>query len=99
MWLPHLEIGAAQIRSVTEIAPTQPFLCMNRSPIRYGFRGGAKAFQYSVNKASASLPQCNLAKRHWEQLLSVLKNLPYFLDIHMSSFQDMLQNHYTQSHP
>ena len=43
------EIGAAQLRSVTEIAPPQPFLCANRSPIRYGFRGGAKAIRYSVN--------------------------------------------------
>ena len=68
MYLPPLEIGAAQIRSVT---PLQPFLCVNRSPSRYGFRGGAKAIQYSVNKASASLPKCNLAKLHWEQLLSV----------------------------
>ena len=33
----------------------------------------------SVNKASASLPQCNLAKIHWEQLLSVFnKELTLF---------------------
>ena len=61
MYLPPLEIGAAQIRSVT---PPKPFLCVNRSPSQYGFRGGATAIQYSVNKASASLPQCNLAKIH-----------------------------------
>ena len=44
-----LEICAAQLRSVTEIAPKSPFLCVNRSPIQYGFRAGAKAIRYSVN--------------------------------------------------
>ena len=39
MWLSSLEIGAAQRRSVTEIAPPQPFLCVNRSPSRYDFHG------------------------------------------------------------
>ena len=38
----------AQLRSVTEIAPPQPFLWVNRSPIRYDYRGGAKAIQYSI---------------------------------------------------
>ena len=37
------EIGAAQLRSVTEIAPKSPFLYVNRSPIRYGFHIGARA--------------------------------------------------------
>ena len=46
---PTLEIGAAQLRSVTEIAPKSPSLCVNRSPIQYGFCAGAKAFRYSVN--------------------------------------------------
>ena len=45
------EIGAAQLRSVTEIAPKSPFLCVNRSPFRYGFRGDAKAIRYSKNIA------------------------------------------------
>ena len=44
-----LEISAAQLRSVTEIAPKSPFLRVNRSPIRYGFCASAKAIQYSVN--------------------------------------------------
>ena len=35
--------GAAQHRPVTEIAPQQGCLCVNRSPIRYGFRASAKA--------------------------------------------------------
>ena len=37
-----LEIGTAQLRSFTEIAPPQPFLRVNHSPIRYGFRAGKK---------------------------------------------------------
>ena len=32
------EIGPAQLCCVTEIEPNSPFLCVNRSPIRYGFR-------------------------------------------------------------
>ena len=42
------ETGAA-LRSVAEIAPKSPFLCVNRSTIRYGFRSGVKASRYSVN--------------------------------------------------
>ena len=42
MWLSTLEIGAAQLRSVTEIAPKSPLLCVNRSPIQYALRAGAK---------------------------------------------------------
>ena len=38
MWRSTFEISAAQLRSVTESAPKSPFLCVNRSPIRYGFR-------------------------------------------------------------
>ena len=34
------EIGQAGLRSNTEIVPKSPFLCVNRSPIRYGFRAG-----------------------------------------------------------
>ena len=52
MWLSTLKIAAAQLLSaVTEIAPKSPFLCMYRSPMRYGFCGGAKAIQYAVNMA------------------------------------------------
>ena len=43
-----LEIGAAQLPSVTEIAPLQRFLCVNRCPIQYYFRGGAKGIRSSV---------------------------------------------------
>ena len=45
----HFEISAAQIRSVTETAPPQPFFSVNRSPSRYGFRSGAKALRYRGN--------------------------------------------------
>ena len=46
-----LKVGAAQLRFVTEIALKSSFLCVKRSPIRYGFRDGAKAIGYtsSVN--------------------------------------------------
>ena len=40
MWLSTLEIGSAQLRFVIEIAPKSPFLCENRSPIRYGRKDG-----------------------------------------------------------
>ena len=43
MWLFPLEIDAAQLRSVTEIAPKLLFLRVNRSHTQYGFRAGAKA--------------------------------------------------------
>ena len=46
IWLSPLEIGVAQLRSVTEIAPPQ--FCVNRSPVCYDYRGGAKAIQYNV---------------------------------------------------
>ena len=43
IWLFTLKIGAAQLRSVTEIAPKLLFLRVNRSHTQYGFRAGAKA--------------------------------------------------------
>ena len=44
----HVTDRRAQLGSVTEIAPKSPFLCVNRSSIRYGFRASAcaKATQY-----------------------------------------------------
>ena len=42
-----LEISVTQLRPVTEIAAKSPFLCVNRSPIQYGFPAGAKAIQCS----------------------------------------------------
>ena len=38
--------NAGQLRSVTEIAPKSPLLCVNISPsVRYGFRSGANSVQ------------------------------------------------------
>ena len=51
MWLSTLEIGAAQLRFVTEIAPKSALLCVNGSPIRCGIPVAAKAISYSVNIA------------------------------------------------
>ena len=48
MWL-HFRESAAQHRCITEIALKSSFLYVNRRPIRYGFRAGAKAIRYSVN--------------------------------------------------
>ena len=45
----YFETGEVQFRSVTEIAPKSPFLCVNRRPTRYDSRGGAKAIQFGVN--------------------------------------------------
>ena len=42
MWRSTSEMGAARLRSVTEIAP-KPFVYVNRSPIRYGFHIGERA--------------------------------------------------------
>ena len=49
MWLFSLEIGGTQLPDVAEIAPKSRFLCVNRSPIWYGFCAGAKAIWCSVN--------------------------------------------------
>ena len=38
-------LDAATLRSVTEIAPPQPFLYVKRSLNRYDFRGGTKAIR------------------------------------------------------
>ena len=37
-------IGAAQFRTVTEIAPKSPLLCVNWNPIQYGFRAWRKSY-------------------------------------------------------
>ena len=36
IWFSTEEMGAAQIHTVTEIAPKSPLLSVNRSPVRYG---------------------------------------------------------------
>ena len=49
----YVTIQFRSLRSVTKIAPPQPFLCVNRSLFRYDFRDGAKTIwcRSSVNKA------------------------------------------------
>jgi len=47
---PNFRVSAAQLHSITEIAPPQSFLFVNRSPILYDFRGGAKVIRYRVLK-------------------------------------------------
>ena len=47
---PALEICATQLLSVT-LALKSPFLCENRSLIRYEFRAGTKAISYNVSIA------------------------------------------------
>ena len=61
------KIGAAQLLSVTEIAPKSPFLCVNRSSIRSSCRVGPKGIQYCVNtarvKATMTLTKTQGAKK------------------------------------
>ena len=49
MWRSTLEIGAAQLRSVTEISPKSPFSCVNRSPIWYDSRAFLRAILCNEN--------------------------------------------------
>ena len=59
MWRSTFEIGTAQLAwFLTEIAPKSPFLCLNRSSIRCGFRTGEGALWYGVNIASNVLNWC-----------------------------------------
>ena len=55
MWLSTLEIGEVQLSSVTEIAPKSPSYCVNRSPIWYCLRAGAKVIRYCVNRVLNTL--------------------------------------------
>ena len=64
MWLSTLEIGAAKLRSVTEIAPKSPFY-VNRSPIQYGFRAGDKAFRLGLVWAGELKGNKTKKKSHW----------------------------------
>ena len=54
---------AAQLCYVTEIAPKSPFLCVNRSPNRYDFSGGAKTIRHNVNIALVTVPTHNVIFR------------------------------------
>ena len=48
---PLKRLAQCNFDPATEIAPKSPFLWVNRSPIRYDFRAGAKAIRYFVNMA------------------------------------------------
>ena len=66
-----LENRVAQHRCVTEIALKSPFLCVNKSPIRYGFRAGAKAIRYSVN----TYPICDFTlEKAWRSIAALQKS-------------------------
>ena len=70
MWL-HFRESAAQHRCVTEIALKSSFLCAKRSPIRYGFRAGAKAIRYSVNTYSI----CDFTlEKAWRRIAALQKS-------------------------
>ena len=43
--IPTLDIGVAQHRAVTEVAPKSPCLCVNGSPIRYCFVPASKSIR------------------------------------------------------
>ena len=70
MWRSTFKIGAAQLHSVTEIAPPQlKFLCVNRSPIWYGFRLAAQKVSVILWSARAS---CSLS---WRGLSTRIRRL------------------------
>ena len=65
---------------VTEIAPPRPFLCVNRSAaIRYDFRGGAKAFRYSVNSLKGALCRSLYNRNEKTRVLGVCEAFSLFL--------------------
>ena len=73
------EIGAAQLRSVTEIAPKSRFFCVNRTCMRYDSRGGAKAIRYGVRikKPGKKIPiSCEALKKVSKRIFNkkIMKN-------------------------
>ena len=66
MWLSTLEIGAEQFRSVTEIALKSPFLCVKRSPTRYGLRTGTKVIRYPKLKSVANFRRSSLRSKRFQ---------------------------------
>ena len=58
------EVNAAQLCSVSEIAPKSPSLCVNRSPIRIGIRASTRAITARRSKGN-----CNV-------MLSLLLSFP-----------------------
>ena len=76
-----LEIGAAHLRSVIEIAPKPPFSHVNRSHIRYCFRASAKAIRYNVNIASVIRDKQTNRKNLLESVYSLTVSLKLHLKI------------------
>ena len=75
MWLSTLEIRTAQLGSITETTPKAPFLYLNRSPLRYGFRTGTKAIRYVVTWAEYRLEHL------WTEVLRCVKVNPLLIDL------------------
>ena len=73
MWLYTLEICAAQLRSVTEIAPKSPFLHVNRGPIQYGFRAGAT--EVIPGAPNVNFLKISVGKTIWEAVKKSSKHL------------------------
>ena len=73
MWLYTLEICAAQLRSVTEIAPKSPFLHVNRGPIQYGFRAGAT--EVIPGAPNVNFRKISVRKTIWEAVKKSSKHL------------------------
>ena len=46
-----MSLSALEKHSVTEFAPPQLFLCVNRNLIRFDFRDGEKTIRHSVKTA------------------------------------------------
>ena len=69
------EISATQLRFLTEIALKSPFLCVNRSPIAYGFSASAKAVRCTVNIAFKELSPGRKKTLHNNEV-SVLSRCP-----------------------
>ena len=74
LWRSTFEIGAAQLRSVTDFPPQQPFLCVKRSRILYDSRGGANAIRYHVNIAEVS-KTTTLHVHHYFLYISLLSSI------------------------
>ena len=51
MWCSSSKISTVQLRSITEIMPKPPFLCVNKNPNQHDFHAGARAIQRSINIA------------------------------------------------
>ena len=67
----HFRESVVQHRCVTEIALKSSFLCVNRRPIRYGFRAGANAIRHSVN----TYPICDFTlEKAWRSIAALQKS-------------------------